>query len=94
MRSKLPATASAAPIVGTLSEEAEELGDRSEAVSTDAGAVKALPLVRKLAREMGIDLAAVTASGADGRITREDVLAAAEGASASPEARARGQGAT
>jgi pyruvate dehydrogenase E2 component (dihydrolipoamide acetyltransferase) len=39
--------------------------------------VRATPPVRRLARERGIDLAAVTGSGPGGRITREDVVAAA-----------------
>lgn len=39
-------------------------------------AVRATPPVRKLARERGVDLAAVSGSGPGGRITREDVLSA------------------
>src|SRR5918999_4390399 len=35
----------------------------------------ALPLVRKLARDLGVDVATVEGSGPGGRITREDVLA-------------------
>ena len=42
-----------------------------------AGEVKALPVVRRLAREQGVDLAAVSGTGPGGRITREDVIAAA-----------------
>jgi pyruvate dehydrogenase E2 component (dihydrolipoamide acetyltransferase) len=42
------------------------------------------PVVRKLATENGIDLAAVKGSGADGRILREDVEAAIAAASLSP----------
>jgi pyruvate/2-oxoglutarate dehydrogenase complex dihydrolipoamide acyltransferase (E2) component len=34
------------------------------------------PAVRRLAAELGVDLAAVDGSGRDGRVTREDVLAA------------------
>jgi pyruvate dehydrogenase E2 component (dihydrolipoamide acetyltransferase) len=40
-------------------------------------AVKAMPVVRRLAAELGVDLAAVTASRPGGRITREDVQTAA-----------------
>ncbi len=40
--------------------------------------MKALPVVRRLARQRGVDLATVRGSGPDGRITRQDVLAAAE----------------
>ena len=69
----------APPIVGTLNEDAEVL----DAPVGDDGpepdsAVRALPLVRKLARDKGVDLTTVHGSGPAGRITREDVLAAAE----------------
>ena len=71
------ATHSAPPIVGSLNEEAEVLSaagtiDPDQALT----AVKALPIVRKLARDMGVDLRQVEGSGPEGRITREDVLAA------------------
>ncbi|MFI9754748.1 dihydrolipoamide acetyltransferase family protein [Streptomyces collinus] len=39
--------------------------------------VRAKPPVRKLAKELGVDLSAVPASGPNGVVTREDVLAAA-----------------
>lgn len=42
-----------------------------------ASAVKALPVVRRLARQQGVELTSVTGSGPGGRITRDDVLAAA-----------------
>ncbi|MFF0312712.1 dihydrolipoamide acetyltransferase family protein [Streptosporangium sp. NPDC004379] len=44
-------------------------------------AVLAKPPVRKLARDLGVDLAAVAPTGPHGTITREDVHAAAEAAS-------------
>jgi pyruvate dehydrogenase E2 component (dihydrolipoamide acetyltransferase) len=73
-----PPIASAAPIVGSLNEDAETLSARGEgAGATPADNVKALPIVRKLARDLGVDLTSVQASGPDGRVTREDVLAAA-----------------
>lgn len=74
--------APAAPIVGTLSEEAELLTSEPAATSTAAEGVKALPVVRKLARDHGIDLATVTPTGPGGRITREDVERAIAAASA------------
>lgn len=40
------------------------------------GRGQALPVVRKLAREQGVDLSTVTGTGPGGRITREDVMAA------------------
>ncbi|GDY55121.1 hypothetical protein SVIO_057440 [Streptomyces violaceusniger] len=45
----------------------------------------AKPPVRKLAKDLGIDLETVTPSGADGIITREDVHAAAEAVQAARE---------
>jgi pyruvate dehydrogenase E2 component (dihydrolipoamide acetyltransferase) len=75
----------AAPIVGSLSEEAEMLDVASSPDTLGVGpGVKALPLVRKLARESGVDLTQLTGSGPEGRITREDVLATAAGV-AGPE---------
>ncbi|MFY9174702.1 MAG: 2-oxo acid dehydrogenase subunit E2 [Peptococcia bacterium] len=44
------------------------------AVQATAGKVKAVPLVRKLAAERGIDLTQVKGSGPAGRITKDDVL--------------------
>src|SRR5436190_15613869 len=43
--------------------------------------VQATPLVRRVAQELGVDLAAVTPTGPAGRITEADVRGAAAGAS-------------
>jgi pyruvate dehydrogenase E2 component (dihydrolipoamide acetyltransferase) len=40
-------------------------------------AVRATPLVRRIAQELGVDLASVQATGPGGRVTEEDVRAAA-----------------
>jgi pyruvate dehydrogenase E2 component (dihydrolipoamide acetyltransferase) len=48
--------------------------------------VRATPLVRKVAQEPGVDLASVTGTGPQGRITEEDVRSAA-GAPAAKEGR-------
>ncbi|MGH2590752.1 MAG: dihydrolipoamide acetyltransferase family protein [Actinomycetota bacterium] len=52
--------------------------------SSSAGAtsVAATPAVRRLAKDLGVDLSTVTPSGSDTRITREDVEAAAGGGDA------------
>jgi pyruvate/2-oxoglutarate dehydrogenase complex dihydrolipoamide acyltransferase (E2) component len=42
--------------------------------------VAATPLVRRVAEELGVDLASVAGSGPNGRITESDVRAAAQGA--------------
>ena len=44
-----------------------------------AGAVAAGPAMRRLAREVGIDLNAVAGSGESGRITREDIMKVVRG---------------
>lgn len=51
-----------------------------------AGGARATPVVRKLARERGVDLSSVTGTGRDGRITREDVLNLAGAPAAEPTA--------
>ena len=43
--------------------------------------VKASPIAKKLATELGVDLATINGTGPGGRITREDVEAAARGGS-------------
>ena len=73
----------------TLDEEAPRrtsVGARREA--REGGApVAASPPVRRLAKELGVDLATIAGSGPGGRVTREDVERAAEEPSApSPEA--------
>ncbi|HEX8099573.1 MAG TPA: dihydrolipoamide acetyltransferase family protein [Actinomycetota bacterium] len=49
------------------------------------GPVAASPPVRRLAKELGIDLAAVTGTGSGGRVTREDVMNAADEANESAQ---------
>ncbi len=71
-----PGGAEAAPVVGTLIEEAEVLPPQeTEPVPEAVPPIRALPLVRKLARDLGVDLAKVSGTGPDGRVTREDVEA-------------------
>ena len=48
-------------------------------VPSAGNGVKAMPPVRKLAREMGVDIAVVQGTGPGGRILRSDVEAAASG---------------
>ncbi|CAN5265457.1 dihydrolipoamide acetyltransferase family protein [soil metagenome] len=56
-------------------------GVRGPATS-DPTRVQATPLVRKVAADLGVDLASVAATGAGGRISEDDVRAAAGGADA------------
>ena len=70
-------------IVGELKREgADERGAPAQSrlrLAKSNGRVKALPAVRALARELGVDLAAVTPTGHDGEVTKEDVKQAAGG---------------
>ncbi|SFT62246.1 pyruvate dehydrogenase E2 component (dihydrolipoamide acetyltransferase) [Geodermatophilus amargosae] len=60
----------------------------SRPVSPGRGSARPLakPPVRKLARDLGVDLTALTGSGAGGVITREDVTAAASAPAVAPAA--------
>jgi pyruvate dehydrogenase E2 component (dihydrolipoamide acetyltransferase) len=51
-----------------------------------AGRIKASPLARRIARERGVDLAAVVATGPEGRVLADDVERAAAGGAAQPVA--------
>lgn len=56
------------------------------AAMASAARPRAVPLVRKLAKDLGVALESVTGSGPDGQITRADVeAAAASGTRAGPE---------
>src|SRR3977135_733657 len=58
----------------------EENSDGQHAVATASSTeVKASPLAKRLAAEMGVDLGSLKGSGPEGRIVKEDVLAAAGG---------------
>ena len=57
----------------SIPQESSEIGSR----------VKASPIAKKLAKELGIDISSVNGSGPGGRITREDVEAASSGSSTS-----------
>jgi len=62
-------------------DEAPEKQATSEPINT--GKVKASPIAKKLANELGVDLSSISGSGPGGRITREDVEAASSGGSTS-----------
>ncbi len=54
---------------------------QSSASASRRPRVRAAPAVRKLALDLGIDLSELPGTGPEGRITRDDVLAASSGAS-------------
>ena len=53
--------------------------DDSDGAAAADASVKASPLAKRLAAQLGVDLAGVKGSGPEGRIVREDVEAAAKG---------------
>ena len=92
-----PQKVSAAPasvsVVGSLDMATTELPPSPEAAQVPRAAspvqpqrVLAIPSVRKLARDLGVDLSQVAPTGPHGRIRREDVLHAAQQRPVSPAA--------
>lgn len=67
----------------------ESGGETDTQPAPSDGQIKASPLAKRLAAEMGVDLASLQGSGPDGRIVKEDVLAA--GASRPKQERRRPQ---
>jgi pyruvate/2-oxoglutarate dehydrogenase complex dihydrolipoamide acyltransferase (E2) component len=69
-------------VIGDGSEPATPRGQTPGPVP--AGRVRATPLVRKVAQELGIDLAGLEGTGPQGRVTEEDVRAAATAGGQTP----------
>jgi len=76
-----PAPVAAAPVAAAPVAEAAE-------PAVDFDGVHAGPGVRRLARELGVDLTALTGSGPKGRITKDDVVGSVRGPAAAPGAAA------
>jgi pyruvate dehydrogenase E2 component (dihydrolipoamide acetyltransferase) len=83
--------AEAAPVTAEVAGKASSAPAAAVARPTEPALVAATatvepagPAVRRLARELGVDLARVRGSGPAGRIVREDVIAAVRQASAAP----------
>lgn len=66
----------APPAVGSASSAVPPGGSSGAAAAREGGAIRATPAAREVARQKGVDLATVAGTGPQGRITREDVLAA------------------
>ena len=76
-----PTTTTTPPTAAPAATPAAEPDDRTPVatppppeIPAAAGDVAAGPAIRRLAREVGVDLRLVTGSGSHGRITRDDVL--------------------
>jgi len=81
-RAGAPAAAAAgAPARSSGAATAAPASSAAASAADDAGARRSVsPVARKLAAELGVELARVAGTGPGGRITREDVERAAEGA--------------
>ena len=64
----------------------EAAGDSPVAAPRPGERVRATPLVRRVAQELGVDLASVRGTGPQGRVSEDDVRRAAAPAARSPEA--------
>jgi pyruvate dehydrogenase E2 component (dihydrolipoamide acetyltransferase) len=73
-----PATPAAAAASSTASTAGNGM------IAADFGQVHASPSVRRVARELGVDLAKIRGSGEKGRIIKDDVLTFLKGPSAAP----------
>ena len=72
--------------------QAEPTPSPSPSPSVDGGPTYASPSVRKLARELGVDLSSVQGSGRNGRITTDDVRQSSGKGPAGPAAAGPGLG--
>jgi pyruvate dehydrogenase E2 component (dihydrolipoamide acetyltransferase) len=68
-----PAAVTAAPV-------------QAAAPAAEGGRIKASPLAKKMAKDLGIDLSKVAGTGPNGRIVQKDVLAAKEALANAPKA--------
>jgi pyruvate dehydrogenase E2 component (dihydrolipoamide acetyltransferase) len=77
-----PAAAAAAPAAVAAPAAAVAAAPAAASAAPAGGRVTASPFAKKLADDLGVDLAFVTGTGPDGRIQAEDVEAAAASGSA------------
>ena len=65
--------------------EKKETAPAAKVDNGDEAHVKASPVARRVAAELGVDLGSVKGTGPDGRVTESDVRAAAKSKSAAPQ---------
>ena len=80
-KAEKPATAEAAP-APAAQEKAPQAAKPQEASASSGGRTFASPLARRIAKDAGIDIAAVSGSGPKGRVVKADVEAAIAGGGA------------
>lgn len=82
--SAVSAPSATAPTQPGQTQAGATAGATNGRTAADGGRLKASPRARMVARELGIDVAAVTGTGPEGRIVEKDVRAAATAGTASP----------
>jgi pyruvate dehydrogenase E2 component (dihydrolipoyllysine-residue acetyltransferase) len=87
-------TPAAAPAPSQPARPEQPTPGAAPARANGGGPIYASPSARRLARELRVDLSAVTGSGRKGRITRDDVQSLADGKGTGGEAPATGDGAS
>lgn len=90
-----PAAPAAAPVAAAPAAKPVAAAANGSAASTADGRSFASPLARRIAKDSGVDLSAVTGTGPHGRVVKADVEAAIAGggAKAAPSAKAPAAGA-
>jgi len=73
-----------APAQGKKPVQQKKAASLATIKKSDEARVKASPVARRMAVELGVDLSTVTGTGPDGRVTETDVRAAAKSATAGP----------
>ena len=81
-----PEPAAAKARTATKERPQERAPQRAPGGNGDGGRVKASPVARRMARELGVELARLEGSGPGGRIVKADVQAAADSGGAAPAA--------
>ncbi len=74
------------PAAAPLPPKAAPAPELPQKAAGDGDKIRSSPLVRRIARENQVDLAQVPGTGAGGRISKHDILAAVEGGAASTSA--------
>ena len=92
-RGAAPAAAAATPVTPPARVSAATVAERASVVAPSEGRAKAKPPVRKLAKDLGVDLSLLHGTGPGGSITRDDVQAASNGSGSAVAAPARPQAA-
>jgi pyruvate dehydrogenase E2 component (dihydrolipoyllysine-residue acetyltransferase) len=81
-----PASSAPAPATPAPQASAPVAAPSAPAAGGNGQKIRSSPLVRKLAKEHNVDLAAIEGSGAGGRISKRDILAAVGSGGARPSA--------